>query len=615
MNATVKRKFNALLQGIGNNRPSPPPSSYSSPTSVSDPNRRLPSRDANDSTDGLLAPESSPRAAAASLASSPAPAPSTSSYRMGNESELLAAKKRRVAGPGTGMGTDPTTPSKYGGTMQGERPGGLTQTPPPPRVINPVGQHTTISNITLRRWTPTAPGAKGDGGPLKYCPGDREQLLRRLATFQELTDWTPKPERVSEIEWAKRGWVCQGKERVKCTLCASELVVKINRKQVDGKEISVLIVSEIAQSVVEKYAEMMVTSHAEDCLWRKKGCDGECTEYRPLSDTRRQRRQTDQLTVAIADSLLRLPLPNSRSALETLRQRYDELCERKDFLPYEFNLRLPEHLNLDTILSYLPPTFFSDPPPPPPTNKGTSITTKPSSPPHKPNRSALALALLGWQGLSNSRIGPVPNSASCHTCLRRLGLWMFKSKEIDLETNAVIVPAPMDHLDPLREHRFFCPWKNGAAQRNPGSRPLAAGEQDKPGWEILLQVLRNEAFIRQRTSVAHSRSKSSVPPRTTTTTTLLAAGPGDGSSSRSAAAGAKTPERPITSAGYSLVEGDGDGDEAEDNDDEEARKKKDQAMMSRLRRVKSLFNTKAGNKLKRFGSSRPGTAHSNTAGE
>ena len=278
MNATVKRKFNALLQGIGNNRPSPPPPSYSSPTSVSDPNRRLPSRDANDSTDGLLAPEPSPRAAAASPASS---------YRMGNESELLAAKKRRVAGPGTGTGTDPTTPSKYGGAMQGERPGGPTQTPPPPRVINPVGQHTTISNITLRRWTPTASGAKGDGGPLKYCPGDREQLLRRLATFQELTDWTPKPERVSEIEWAKRGWVCQGKERVKCTLCASELVVKINRKQVDGKEISVLIASEIAQSVVEKYTEMIVTSHAEDCLWRKKGCDGEYTEC-PLNNTIKQ---------------------------------------------------------------------------------------------------------------------------------------------------------------------------------------------------------------------------------------------------------------------------------------------------------------------------------------
>lgn len=156
---------------------------------------------------------------------------------------------------------------------------------------------------------------------------------------------------------------------------------------------------------------------------------------------------------------------------------------------------------------------------------------------------------------------------------------MFKSKEVDLETNTVLVPAPMDHLDPLREHRFFCPWKSGAAQRNGGAKP---GTEDKAGWEILIEVLRNEAFIRQRTSVAHSRSKSSVPP-------------GGLSGARE-----ETPDRPTTSVGYRQLDGDGEG--------EEETKKKDQAVMSRLRRVKSLFNTK-GNKLKRLGSSRPGTAH------
>lgn len=295
---------------------------------------------------------------------------------------------------------------------------------------------------------------------------------------------------------------------------------------------------------------------------------------------------------ASTDSLLRLPILNPKQALEDLRKRYDELCQRKDFLPYEFNLRLPEGFNIDDILSYLPPTFFTEPPPP--TNGALPATSR------HPNRPALALAVLGWQGLVNARIGPVPNSASCHACLRRLGLWMFKSKEIDPETNAILVPAPMDHLDPLREHRFFCPWKNGEAQRNAGAKPLALGEVDKPAWEILAQALRNEAFIRQRTSVAHSRSKSSVPPRTTAATAGGVA----------ALAAAKTPERPTTSAGYSLANVGEDEEE-----DDEARKKKDQAMMSRLRRVKSLFNTKAGNKLKRLGGSRPGTAHSNAAGE
>jgi hypothetical protein len=49
-------------------------------------------------------------------------------------------------------------------------------------------------------------------------------------------------------------------------------------------------------------------------------------------------------------------------------------------------------------------------------------------------------------------------------------------------------------------------------------------------------------------------------------------------------------------------------------DDEEARDRKDRDMMSRLRRVKSLFNTKAGGKLRKLGSSRPGTSHSNVGG-
>jgi hypothetical protein len=71
--------------------------------------------------------------------------------------------------------------------------------------------------------------------------------LKRLGTFQELTDWTPKPDKVNEIEWAKRGWVCHGKETVRCLLCHRELVVKLNRKVVDGKEVPVLVASEIGR--------------------------------------------------------------------------------------------------------------------------------------------------------------------------------------------------------------------------------------------------------------------------------------------------------------------------------------------------------------------------------
>lgn len=62
----------------------------------------------------------------------------------------------------------------------------------------------------------------------KYCPSDRAELLRRLGTFQEITDWTPKPDHLSDIHWARRGWICKGKDRVRCVLCQKELVVRLS---------------------------------------------------------------------------------------------------------------------------------------------------------------------------------------------------------------------------------------------------------------------------------------------------------------------------------------------------------------------------------------------------
>jgi hypothetical protein len=179
MNAT-KRKFNALVQGIG---------------ARSSPAKSNPSCSQQDDV-GLLLTSSH--------------LDSSSSVNMAPDSELIS-KRRRLAPSDR---ANPTSP-------------------------------TTISNVVLRKWSPHTSANASSHGPAKYCPSDRPELLRRLATFQELTDWTPKPDRVSEIEWAKRGWVCQGSERVRCTLCNKELVVKLNKKEVDGKEVSVLVPSDI----------------------------------------------------------------------------------------------------------------------------------------------------------------------------------------------------------------------------------------------------------------------------------------------------------------------------------------------------------------------------------
>ncbi|KAH7013273.1 C3HC zinc finger-like-domain-containing protein [Ilyonectria destructans] len=504
MNAT-KRKFNTLLQGLGSTRSkttdSPPPNSdiNSSPSSR---------------TTATASPKSTPTRPATAL-----------------EAELLQ-KRRRLGLP------DSTAPA----------------------LNNPKSPAKTVTTTLRKPQTITATNTRKDA-PAKYSPSDRAELLRRLGTFQEITDWTPKPERVSEVEWAKRGWVCHGKETVRCLLCHRELVVKLNRKLVDGKEIPVLVPSEIEDALVDKYADLIVTSHKEECLWRKRGCD---------------------------DSLLRLSLTNPGVSLEALRQRYDDLCSRKSFLPYQFNLRLPDDLKLDEIIPHLPRDFFSNPAP----VSGT--------PDQHPNRVALSLALLGWQGLSNPRIGSVPNSASCHTCLRRLGLWMFKSKEVS-DDGEVLVPAPMDFLDPLREHRFFCPWSNADTQKQ-GSRQNRP-EGELPGWKILVQTLANDSHLR---GVYEGRPSARSQPQTIGDVPSTPRRPGTAISVTTPQA---TPATPATAGGSENIE-----------EDEKERDAKDKERWARLRRVKSLFDSKGTRKLRHSISrpiSRPGTAHSSksTAGQ
>lgn len=289
------------------------------------------------------------------------------------------------------------------------------------------------------------------------------------------------------------------------------------------------------------------------------------------------------------DTLLRLSFSNTSTILAALRQRYDELCARTPFLPYEFNLRLPDEVNIDNILSQLPADFFTEPPPTI-DKSGAVATDKP------PNRAALALALMGWQGLTNPRIGAVPNSASCHSCLRRLGLWMFKSKEVD-EDGHVVVPAPMDFLDPLREHRFFCPWKNAQAQSRAG---VPHGEASMPGWKTLIQTIKNESDLRH---VYTGRSKrvgqlqeggigSPGPVRNA---------PGTPGSPSPATPGAKV----SIDAPSVVTPQAGTGE-----DDEKVREAKDKERWARLRKVKSLFDTKGSRKLRRE-LGRPGTSNSN----
>ena len=100
-----------------------------------------------------------------------------------------------------------------------------------------------------------------------------------------------KPDEINEVEWAKRGWSCVEKERVRCVGgCEKELVITLEgdaRRKPDGKgeeegkeekeeseDDEEEWRAEAQNVLVEKYREMIACAHEGSCLWRRKGCDG-----------------------------------------------------------------------------------------------------------------------------------------------------------------------------------------------------------------------------------------------------------------------------------------------------------------------------------------------------
>ncbi|KAH6679802.1 C3HC zinc finger-like-domain-containing protein [Halenospora varia] len=450
MNAT-KRKFNALLNGIGNK--STTSLSYKEVNNVS-------STDITTTSDAIT-----------------------------------QAKKRRISGEDT---------------MEGDK-----NSPPRKTVVRKFAS----TAIPHKKSASVATSTPTNESP-KYAPWDRVAFLKRLKSFSNLTDWTPKPAKVNEVEWAKRGWVCQKFERVRCCLCNVEILVKLNKKEVDGKEEPVYVRENIEDALVEKYVELIVTSHDEDCLWRKRGCD---------------------------DSIFKLPLNNPPATIENLQERYKELCSRAENLPYMFNMRPPPELDLDSIIGYLPQDILA---------VSTKSGAGGNTPTTEVNRVALMLALSGWQGHTHERLGAQQGSVSCQACFRVLGLWLFKSKQVNAageETHGAIVNC----LDVVKEHRDYCPWRNPASQN--GTKAAAkSGTSAMAGWEILMRVLKNEYYLR------HGKQTSPIP---------------------------KTPKQVAPDAESEL------GESIEDVEDTKSRDEEDKKRWARLRRVKSLFDTKGSKKL------------------
>jgi hypothetical protein len=167
------------------------------------------------------------------------------------------------------------------------------------------------------------------------------------------------------------------------------------------------------------------------------------------------------------------------------------------------------------------------------------------------------MALFGWQGHAHDRLGNQRGSVSCHACFRVLGLWLFKSKSVN-EAGEEVEGAPVSCLNTVNEHREYCPWRNPTSQNGLSSSKTST--YGKAGWEIVLQILKNDHHLRH----AGDRPKPKLP-----------------------------------SADENFDE---NGEFIEEDENEDAgsmREEDDKRRWARLRRVKSLFEIKPGKKFKR----------------
>ncbi|KAL8669377.1 MAG: hypothetical protein Q9224_007742 [Gallowayella concinna] len=145
----------------------------------------------------------------------------------------------------------------------------------------------SASNHTVTRPTSSASTMTEEKKPPNFAPWDRNHFLNRLETFRHVEKWMSKPDEINEVQWAKRGWTCTGKETVGCVGgCGNEVVISLEPSREEQKPIEGLEPSEEAvedyydwrddaqKELVKRYTEMIVTEHDEGCLWRRRGCDG-----------------------------------------------------------------------------------------------------------------------------------------------------------------------------------------------------------------------------------------------------------------------------------------------------------------------------------------------------
>jgi hypothetical protein len=223
-----------------------------------------------------------------------------------------------------------------------------------------------------------------------YLPSSRAAFLERLETYRHVSKWhIPSTSLVNAAEWAKRGWVCTDVDTVSCGACTEKLTVDLSiqkdsgvsdeqqdsggsQEQDDRDNMAI----QFQEALTQRYQQMITSSHAVACPWRKRGCD---------------------MSIQRIEGLL-----TTSTAVSSMRLRYESIVDGGDECPTVSELPAYDVLPAPRMGDY----------------DGLDLS---------PLRTdVLKLSLCGWQYKEDDVV-------ECKYCFRSLGLWLYRGENPTVE--------------------------------------------------------------------------------------------------------------------------------------------------------------------------------------
>ena len=348
-----------------------------------------------------------------------------------------------------------------------------------------LSQDSASDSSKRRRVSPqAAPTAPTFSKPVSlsgnYLPSSRAAFIERLSTFRQVTIWhIPSTDPINAAAWVKRGWICEDTDTVSCGACKERLHVDLSvdtellethktDEQGDGDVEDTGdrddaedfgISSEVYDNIVKRYQDLIVTAHAQGCLWRSRGCDA---------------------SIQRIEGLL-----NTNITLSGMRSRYESLMTRPDEIP-----------NVET----LPTTTLTQP---------EDLDEFQSNTDDGLDANALRLAICGWERKAEDVI-------ECRYCFRSLGLWLYRGESPAIEK----LDAVENHLEYCPWRSAEAQDTEVQPTLNKTGDDLVAKKQRVPGWVLVYQAIsKNNRHRRPRppSSIATSEPTSSMGSKDSTT--------------------------------------------------------------------------------------------------